>query len=143
MSEKEELVYINCFYYGFYVQKSILDNYNVKFEYLDKKTKEIMNKNKKVILNNQLTNSDSILEKINQQFNDFINFNDSNHSNDSNDTYNSNDYDESNYLNNNNNNNYSNTLYLFRVLEQLNSCNLIIYNSCNLSVIYNLLMYYK
>ena len=131
MSSKEDLVYIDCFYYGFYIQKSKLDNYNVKPEYLNERTKEIININKNVILKKKLTDSDSILEKINQKFNDFINFNDTNDTNDTNNSYNLNYYNESNCLNNN----YSNTLYIFRVLEQL--------NSCNLSVIYNLLMYYK
>ena len=48
MSGNNDLIYVNCFYYGFYISKSQLSNYNIKPEQLVEDTNKIIKENKKV-----------------------------------------------------------------------------------------------
>ena len=64
MSNKEELVYIDCFYYGFYLKKSELSKYNIKSEQLIKNTQKIIEENKKIDMKPNILISDSILQNI-------------------------------------------------------------------------------
>ena len=100
MSNKEELVYVNCFYYGFYIKKSELDKYNIKSEQLIQDTQKIIKEHKKINTKPKIKISDSLLQNI---------------------------YAKLNITNS------SNTLNSSRVLEQL--------NSCNFTIIYDLLTF--
>lgn len=102
MSYKEELVYIDCFYYGFYLKKNELNKYNINSEQLIKNTQKIIEENKKINMKPNIKISDSILQNIYSKLK---------------------------------NTNYSNTLNSSRVLEQL--------NSCNFTIIYDLLILKK
>ena len=64
MSNKEDLVYVDCFYYGFYIKKSELSKYNIKSEQLVQKTKEIIKEHKKVNTKPKIKISDSLLQNI-------------------------------------------------------------------------------
>ena len=59
MSANNELVYVNCFYYGFYINKSELDNYSIKPEQLVKDTKKIIKDYKKVEYINNVEESET------------------------------------------------------------------------------------
>ena len=87
MTDNDELVYINCFYYSFYIKKSELSKYNITKEEVEKETeKTIHNFNnydstdnllKKIFKNiKKLNNSSNILNshKILEELND-CNFN--------------------------------------------------------------------
>jgi len=106
MHNKEELVYVNCFYYGFYIKKSELSKYNIKSEQLVQDTQKIIKEHKKVNTQSKIQIFDSLLQNI---------------------------YTKLNITNS------SNTLNSSRVLEQLNSCNFtIIYNLLTLKSIINI-----
>jgi hypothetical protein len=61
---KEELVYIDCFYYGFYIKKSELNKYNINSEQLVQDTKKIIKEHKKVNTKPKIQISDSLLQNI-------------------------------------------------------------------------------
>mgnify|MGYP000866725328 CR=1 FL=1 len=64
MSNKEELVYVDCFYYGFYIKKSELSKYNIKSEHLAEETKNIIKEHKKINTKPKIKISDSLLQNI-------------------------------------------------------------------------------
>jgi len=64
MSNKEDLVYVDCFYYGFYIKKSELSKYNIKSEQLVQETKNIIKEHKKVNTKPKIKISDSLLQNI-------------------------------------------------------------------------------
>jgi len=64
MNNKEELVYVNCFYYGFYIKKSELSKYNIKSEQLVQDTQKIIKEHKKVNTKPKIQISDSLLQNI-------------------------------------------------------------------------------
>ena len=64
MYDKEELVYVNCFYYGFYIKKSELDKYNIKSEQLIQDTQKIIKEHKKINTKPKIQISDSLLQNI-------------------------------------------------------------------------------
>lgn len=100
MHIKEELVYVDCFYYGFYIKKSELSKYNIKSEQLIQDSQKIIKENKKINIKPKIKISDNLLQNIYKKLNI---------------------------------NNCSNTLNSSRVLEQL--------NSCNFTIIYDLLTF--
>lgn len=109
MSNKKDLVYVDCFYYGFYIKKSELSKYNIKSEELVQETKNIIKEHKKVNTKPKIKISDSLLQNI---------------------------YTKLNITNSSNSSNSSNTLNSSIVLEQLNSCNFtIIYDLLTLKSI--------
>ena len=117
MSNKEDLVYVNCFYYGFYIKKNELSKYNIKHEDLVKDTERIIKQNKNI--NNQpklepkIQISDSLLQYINEK------------------------------LNISNSSNSSNTLNSSTVLEQLKSCDFtIIYELLRLKSMVKIYKYF-
>lgn len=64
MSNKEELVYVNCFYYGFYIKKSELSKYKIKSEQLVQDTQKIIKEHKKVNTKPKIQISNSLLQNI-------------------------------------------------------------------------------
>ena len=64
MSNKEDLVYVDCFYYGFYIKKSELSKYNIKSEQLVQETKNIYAKLNITNSSNTL-NLSRVLEELN------------------------------------------------------------------------------
>ena len=64
MHNKEELVYVDCFYYGFYIKKSELSKYNINSEQLVQDTKKIIKEHKKVNTKRKIQISDSLLQNI-------------------------------------------------------------------------------
>ena len=64
MTNKEELVYVNCFYYSFYIKKSELSKYNIKSEQLFQDTQKIIKDHKKVNTKPKIQISDSLLQNI-------------------------------------------------------------------------------
>lgn len=64
MSNKEDFVYVDCFYYGFYIKKSELSKYNIKSEQLVQETKNIIKEHKKVNTKPKIKISDSLLQNI-------------------------------------------------------------------------------
>lgn len=84
MTDNNELVYINCFYYGFYIKKSELSKYNITIEQVKKETEKTINNFntpdnllKKIFKNiKKLNNSSNILHSydILEEFNN-CNFN--------------------------------------------------------------------
>uniref|UniRef100_A0A6C0LHD7 Uncharacterized protein n=1 Tax=viral metagenome TaxID=1070528 RepID=A0A6C0LHD7_9ZZZZ len=64
MSNKENLVYVDCFYYGFYIKKSELSKYNIKPEKLVQDTQKIIKEHKKVNTKPIIKISDSLLQNI-------------------------------------------------------------------------------
>lgn len=64
MSNKEDLVYVDCFYYGFYIKKSELSKYNIKSEQLVQETKNIYIKLNITNSSNTL-NLSRVLEQLN------------------------------------------------------------------------------
>jgi hypothetical protein len=64
MSNKENLVYVDCFYYGFYIKMSELSKYNIKSEQLVQETKNIIKEHKKVNTKPKIKISDSLLQNI-------------------------------------------------------------------------------
>ena len=61
---KEELVYVNCFYYGFYIKKSELDKYNINSEQLVQDTEKIIKEHKKINTKPKIQISNSLLQNI-------------------------------------------------------------------------------
>jgi hypothetical protein len=58
MMDNDELIYINCFYYSFYIKKSELSKYNITKEEVEKETE-------KTIHNfNNYDSTDNLLKKI-------------------------------------------------------------------------------
>ena len=66
---KEELVYIDCFYYGFYIKKSELNKYNIKSQQLVQDTEKIIEEHKKVNNQPKIEISESLLQNINTKLN--------------------------------------------------------------------------
>jgi len=64
MSNKEDLVYVNCFYYGFYMKRNELSKYNIKSEQLVEVTKKIINENKNSSIRTNIQISDSLFQNI-------------------------------------------------------------------------------
>ena len=64
MNNKEELIYVNCFYYAFYIKKSELSKYNIKPEQLVQDTQKIIKEHKKVNTKPKIQISDSLLQNI-------------------------------------------------------------------------------
>ena len=69
MSNKEDLVYVNCFYYGFYIKKSELSKYNIKAEQLTEHTEKIIKQHKKINTKPKIKISDSLLQNIYEKLN--------------------------------------------------------------------------
>lgn len=63
MSNKTDYVYVDCFYYGFYIQKSELEKYNIKQEQLINDIKNIK-EHEKVNTKPTIKNCDSVLHNI-------------------------------------------------------------------------------
>ena len=64
MSNKDELVYVNCFYYSFYIKKSELLKYNINSEKLVEDTEKIIIQQKKNNTKPTIKISDSMLGNI-------------------------------------------------------------------------------
>jgi hypothetical protein len=70
MNNKEELVYIDCFYYGFYIKKSELKKYNFN-NYKELQNEELQNgklQNKKVNTEQNVEISYNLLNNIYNKF---------------------------------------------------------------------------
>ena len=98
MFNNEDLIYVNCFYYGFYIKKNELSKYNIKYEELVESTKNILDNNKKTNIKTNIKISESPLQNIRKKL----------------------------YIINS-----STILNSSKILEQ--------FNSCNFTIIYNLL----
>lgn len=65
LSNKEELVYIDCFYYSFYIKKSELNKYNIKSELLIQNNQKIIKEHKNPTIKNYNSLSHNIDHKLN------------------------------------------------------------------------------
>lgn len=91
MNTNNEIVKVDCFYYSFYIKKSELSKYNIDSNYLTEKTNKIINDAR---LNTHYKIDINITEDLLQK--------------------------NGTRLNSTRLNNYSNILYKFKRLEQLN-----------------------
>lgn len=67
MSNKIEHVYIDCFYYGFYIKKTELEKYNIKPEQLVEYSKNKIKKQEKVNIKPTIKNCDNVLHNVYKQ----------------------------------------------------------------------------
>ena len=68
MSNNDELVYVNCFYYGFYIKRSQLSEYNIKSEQLIQDTEKIILQHKNTNNKSKINISNSLLNNIYEKF---------------------------------------------------------------------------
>ena len=66
---KEDIVYVDCFYYGFYIKKSELSKYNIKSEQLVQYTQKTIKEHKKVNTKPNIEICDNLLQNINKKLN--------------------------------------------------------------------------
>ena len=64
IQNNKEIVYVDCFYYGFYIKKSELSKYNIKSEQLVQDTQKIIKEHKKINTKLKIKISDSLLQYI-------------------------------------------------------------------------------
>ena len=69
MSNEKELLYVDCFYYGFYIKKSELSKYNIKSEQLFEYNQEIIKKHKKVNTKTNIQIYDNLIQSIDEKLN--------------------------------------------------------------------------
>lgn len=67
--KNDDMVYVNCFYYGFYINKNELHKYNLSNQNLQETTKEIIDKNKFEIKKSACNKFNKAIENISYKFN--------------------------------------------------------------------------